>query len=244
MSNSYFQFKQLTIHQNRCAMKVTTDSCFFGAWASAEIQNSSRFGRNKIQNLLDIGTGTGLLSLMIAQKNNTCIDAVEIDKNAAEQAGENVLPTPWKEQIKIFNENILSFSSPVKYDCIICNPPFYENDLPSFQHQKNIAHHSGKLTIEETIISIKKFLKEDGIFFLMYPSKREKELENIFVQQRFFPEKKIYLKQSLHHQPFRILIKGMKKFVLQKTSTISIWNENQEYTQQFVELLRDYYLYL
>ena len=240
MSNSYFQFKQFTIHQNRCAMKVTTDSCFFGAWAAKEIQNT----KFKIQNLLDIGAGTGLLSLTIAQKNNTPIDAVEIEKNAAGQAVENILATSWKEQIKIFNENILSFSPSVKYDCIISNPPFYENEISSSRHQKNIAHHSRELTIEETIITIKNFLKEDGIFFLMYPSKREKEVESIFVQQQFFPEKKMYLKQSVHHRPFRILIKGMKKFVLQETATISIWNENQQYTQEFAELLMDYYLYL
>lgn len=240
MSNAYFRFKQFTVNQDRCAMKVTTDSCFFGAWAAVEIQNS----KNKIQNLLDIGTGTSLLSLMLAQKNSVVIDAVEIDKNAAEQAAKNIFSTPWKEQINICNENILSFSPSAKYDCIISNPPFYENELASSQHEKNIAHHSEELTIEETINCIKKFLKKDGIFFLMFPFKREKEIEKILFQQHFFAEKKIYLKPSVHHQPFRIVIKGLNQFVLPETSAISVWNENQQYTQQFVELLRDYYLYL
>ena len=160
MANPYFQFKQFTIHHDRFAMKVTTDSCFFGAWVAEEIKKEKR----KIKNALDIGAGTGLLSLMIAQKNKIEIDAVEIDKDASQQAKENIEASPWKNQIHIFNEDIVSFQPGKKYDCIISNPPFYENELASEKQKRNIAHHSEQLTISEVLRVIKNHLDEEGFF--------------------------------------------------------------------------------
>src|SRR4051812_47572749 len=114
MPNSYFKFKQFTVYHDRCAMKVTTDACFFGAWAAKELLEST----NIATNLLDIGTGTGLLSLMIAQKNDLLIDAVEIDKEAAEQAKENISSSPWKKNIHIFNQDITKLKAECKYNII------------------------------------------------------------------------------------------------------------------------------
>lgn len=241
MPNPYFQFKQFTVHHDRCAMKVTTDSCFFGAWAGREIKNS----KSKTKNLLDIGTGTGLLSLMIAQKNNVEIDAVEIDTEAAEQAKENINASPWNKQIKIFNEDILTFQPAKKYDCIICNPPFYENELRSEAEKKNIAHHSRQLTIAQLLSVIKNHLKENGFFFLLFPFKRKEEIEKLFLQNELHPSKSVILQQSVKHSPFRVIAEGVhKKTNAQTIETISIWNEEQQYTERFTELLKDYYLYL
>ena len=112
MPNPYFSFKEFTVYHDRCAMKVTTDSCFFGAWAAQEIKNSEA----KIKTVLDIGTGTGLLSLMIAQKNEVEIEAIEIAPAASEQARENTVASPWKNSIHIFNEDIHAFHPNKKYD--------------------------------------------------------------------------------------------------------------------------------
>lgn len=222
-------------------MKVTTDSCFFGAWAASEIQKS----KIQIQNVLDIGAGTGLLSLMIAQKNNVCFDAVEIDAEAAHQAKENICSSPWLEKIKVYNQNILGFHSEHKYDCIICNPPFYENELVSAEQKKNIAHHSSDITISQVLNEIKKNLKEEGTFFLMYPAKREKEVNSLFDKNNFYFLKKIILKQSVNHSAFRIITMATKQNLNQaETLEISIWNEKQQYTKEFIDLLKDYYLYL
>src|ERR1044072_9361853 len=100
MSNSYFQFKQFTIHQERCAMKVTTDGCLFGAWVSNKIKNE----KLRIKTCMDVGAGTGLLSLLLAQKNeNVLIDAIEIDKESYEEAKENIGSSPWKERVTVIN---------------------------------------------------------------------------------------------------------------------------------------------
>src|SRR5689334_19640143 len=138
MPNPYFRFKQFTVFHDRCAMKVTTDACLFGAWCAQEIQCLQPVPRH----LLDIGTGTGLLCLLIEQKNELPIEAVEIDPDAAQQARENVAASPWKHKIQIHHADILSCHPEQEFDCIVSNPPFYENELASQQDQKNLAHHS------------------------------------------------------------------------------------------------------
>jgi tRNA1Val (adenine37-N6)-methyltransferase len=246
MPNPYFRFKQFTVYHDRCAMKVTTDSCVFGAWAADEIQKS----KVKIQNLLDIGTGTGLLSLMIAQKNDLEIEAVEIDEEAAMQARENVLSSPWDERLEVHHDNILLFQSDQKFDVIISNPPFYENELQSGKAEKNIAHHSEELLISQVVQLIAQHLNEKGIFFLLYPYKRQDEINKLFQINELYPLRSVILKQSVKHQPFRIMTMGTKSEVAGKREssfrdiTMSIRDENQQYTEPFVSLLKDYYLYL
>src|SRR5437016_546981 len=136
MANSYFQFKQFTVHQERSTLKVSTDSCIFGAWVAEKsrelrfVDPSTGSGRT-IPAALDIGAGTGLLMLMLAQQWNGAIDGIEIDKSAYEQALENIQASPWGNRLHLFNGDITSFALPGVYDLIISNPPFYEGDLIS-----------------------------------------------------------------------------------------------------------------
>src|SRR4051812_5902465 len=142
-------------------MKVCTDACLFGAWISEEVKSKN----SKVKSVLDIGTGTGLLSLMFAQKNlQSIIDAVEIDEAAAQQARENFEASPWKERLQIYSTSIKLFISEKKYDLIISNPPFFENDLKSDDSKRNLALHSSQLSLEELLDAITKHLKEDGLF--------------------------------------------------------------------------------
>ena len=137
-------------------MKVTTDGCLFGAWVANAINNSELI----INNCLDIGTGTGLLSLMLAQKNPQIkIDAVEVDKDAFEQAKKNIAESPWANRIKVYHADIKVFGSAKKYDVIISNPPFYENELKGNDEKKNIAHHNDGLLLPELLKIIKRILK-------------------------------------------------------------------------------------
>jgi tRNA1Val (adenine37-N6)-methyltransferase len=241
MPNPYFRFKQFMVYHDRCAMKVTTDSCVFGAWAAEKMQQS----KLKIKNVLDIGSGSGLLSLMLAQKNTARIDAVEIDAECAKQAKENIGVSPWQEMIDVHEANILTFQSLHRYDVVICNPPFYENELASVKQQKNIAHHSEELKISQVLASISKHMNDNAWFFLLIPYKRSNEVGEIIRQNGLFMIESVILKQSVNHEPFRIMIMGAnEKTDSANTQVLSIWNEERQYTEGFVSLLKDYYLYL
>ena len=245
MPNSYFQFKQFTIHQDRCAMKVTTDACLFGAWVAEEVKSQeSRVGS---QQSLDIGTGTGLLSLMLAQKNqDALITGVEIDEGAEKQAKENINTSPWKDRINVLQGDVKDHNFPEKFDLIISNPPFYENELRSDTDKKNIAHHSESLTLKELLNIIKNNLNPDGNFFLLLPYKRNDEIKKLFRDHELHISKMILVRQSVKHDYFRIFIKGSLSAEKKETEfdELSIWDDKQQYTNEFVLLLKDYYLHI
>lgn len=240
MANSYFQFKQFTVFQNRCAMKITTDACLFGAWCAKEIKDS----KTSIKNVIDIGTGTGLLSLLIAQQNNIPTDAVEINKEAAEQAAENIAASPWKNRITIFNEDILSFNTKNRYDCIVSNPPFYENELASPEKNKNIAHHSHQLKLSQLLPNIFTKLTATGILFLLLPFKRDNEVEILLSTLQLYVHKKIIVQPSVLHTPFRIMLMVSKQKSKPMVSKLVITNEKKEYSAEFAALLNPYYLHI
>ena len=242
-----FQFKQFTIHQERTAMKVSTDSCLFGAWVAAQLQKQIPTSKK----LLDAGTGTGLLSLMIAQENNYEIDAIEIDTSAAQQARENVEASPWKERISIIEADLLVFSPGKKYDIIISNPPFYQNELNSGKTAKDIAHHSMALTLEQLFKKTAELLNEDGLYYFLLPYKRLDEIRLLISEAGLTIHEEVHVKPTVNHPPSRIMIRGIVMKPADRgmnptseTLILSIKDQDNQYTEAFVSLLRPYYLYL
>ncbi|HWJ90571.1 MAG TPA: methyltransferase, partial [Flavisolibacter sp.] len=246
MANSYFQFKQFTIHHDRCAMKTTTDACLFGAWAAIELQKKILENKQEADlapKVLDIGSGSGLLSLMLSQKNAVAIDAVEIEPDAAQQARENIQASQWRDRIEVFNEDIVSFEGS-GYDYIITNPPFYENELSSSRPEKNLAHHSAALSLMTLVNTIKEKLKSTGTFFILFPFKRAEELEKTLGLNGLFIQKRIQVRQSVNHAPFRVMIMGSAAAPPRvEHDQIDIAGARTEYTPAFTDLLKDYYLY-
>lgn len=242
MANSYFRFKQFTIQQDRCAMKVTTDACLFGSMLSSMIS------KQEVLKVLDIGTGTGLLSLMLAQKHpDISVDAIELDEEAFKQASENVTNSPWSKRINVVHADARNYNAWQQYDIIISNPPFYANELKSENQHKNIAHHSEELTFTDLFNSIDQNIKPSGSFYLLLPYKRYAEIRNFLSKNDFALLKVILVKQSVNHNFFRVIVEGRKK--TNETheiafDEISIWDGQQQYTVEFVSLLKDYYLYL
>jgi tRNA1Val (adenine37-N6)-methyltransferase len=240
MPNPYFQFKQFTVYHDRCAMKVTTDACLFGAWVAEDCQRSTV----NDQRLLDIGTGTGLLSLMVVQKNKDIqLDAVEIDKAAAAQATENVKASPYAHNITVHQSDITNWEKG-SYDIILSNPPFYEKEIPSTQKGKNVAHHSEGLRLEELFFIIKEKLTDSGSFYLLLPYKRRHDIDKQLQQAGLFLEKKVIVHPAVENAPFRLLLKGGKRPFPTQSESLSIYDTTRAYTPEFVALLKDYYLYL
>ncbi|MCG2615414.1 methyltransferase [Terrimonas sp. NA20] len=242
MANSYFRFKQFTVHQELAAMKVTTDSCLFGAWTAAQLDSQS-----PVTSILDIGTGTGLLSLMLAQKYSAHIDAIEIDGDAATQAEKNFAQSPWSDRLQMIHQDVHQFTPSHSYDVIISNPPFYENDLTGTDSKKNIAHHDSGLLLDDLIkIITNKLTPGNGSFFLLMPEKRLSETLSTIRQHQLQTYKICRVRQSVGHGFFRVLIYGGNQG--NETSPfneeLSIRNSHNEYTDEFVALLKDYYLYL
>ncbi|MDI9364857.1 MAG: methyltransferase [Flavobacterium sp.] len=235
MANDYFKFKQFTISQQHCAMKVTTDGCLFGAWLANELQNTSPNLR-----LLDIGSGTGLLSLMVAQKTTATIDAVEIDIHATEQAIENISASPWHNKLQVFNSAIQDYQSTV-YNYIFTNPPFFDKDLKSADAKRNLALHSAALSLEELLANITRLLAPSGYFAILLPYHRVAFFEDLATANGYHLHKKTLVQPTPKHAYFR----GMLQFGFAKKEAIVdsiIIKEYNNYTAQFKELLKDYYL--
>jgi tRNA1Val (adenine37-N6)-methyltransferase len=236
LANNYFQFKQFRIDQENAAMKVCTDSCIFGAVIKPT-------GFKKI---LDIGTGTGLLALMIAQRSDASIDAVEIDKEAAEQAKQNVKNSPWSDKIKVYKQPIQEFTVTTenKYDLIISNPPFYKDSLKSEDEKINTAHHSTFLSMEELLDAVSKLLLPQGLFMVLLPSFEAELLREAALEHNLFTSSIVKIKDNEKAKVLReitvfsytLTIPSMREFVIKK--------EDNSYTVEFVELLKEYYLNL
>ena len=229
-------------------MKVTTDACLFGAWAADEVKSQIPIAIGiEGKRILDIGTGTGLLSLILAQKKSEInILAIEIDNDAATQAKENFRSSPWKERIDVIEGDVKHYPFPEKFDIIISNPPFYEREIRSEADSKNVAHHSENLTLEQLLNVIKSNLNEDGLFFLLLPYKRNEEIKKLFKDNQLSISKILFIRQSVKHDYFRIFLKGHLRIKEKETEfdEMSIWDEHQQYTEEFVRLLTDYYLHL
>lgn len=219
-------------------MKVTTDSCLFGAWCAAEIKKTEAL------NLLDIGAGSGLLSLMIAQQNLVNITAVEIDNDAAEQAKENIAASPWAESINVVVENILTTNFEFAFDVIVSNPPFYENELQSETKAKNIAHHSHALTLSNLFSFVDKNLSPGGIFFVLLPYKRLNEIELLLKNDEWYVTQKVIVSPTVQHKPFRLILALAKQPSTNVESNVAVKDNENKYTAEFVSLLKDYYLHL
>ncbi len=250
MANSYFQCKQFTIQQQHCAMKVTTDACLFGAWTASQIENK----KLEIKHLLDVGTGTGLLSLMLAQKINAHIEAIEIDKDSALQAAENFAASPWQERLKVYHTSIQSFAQlpshqfanlPINYfNFIISNPPFFENNLKSENDKRNLALHSSELSLVDLVQAVQKLLAVNGHFAILLPYNRTNFFIELMEKENFYLQTKTLVRQTPKHTFFRSMLLFGKNETLEIKEEIIFKDESNMYTPAFTALLQDYYLYL
>lgn len=234
--NTFFEFKRFRIDQAQAAMKVTTEACILGAWAFHEAPTR----------ILDIGTGTGLLALMMAQRYpQSHIDAVEIEKNAFNEATQNIQQSQFAPQIHLYHTAIQTFSQniPYKYDLIICNPPFYKNHLQRNHLILNQALHQITLHLHEVAQICSFLLNEKGLAWILLPPFTMDDFVNIALKNRLFPQSCLHV----YHSPCHALLRKIVAFGKEKKSCstyeLFIKDEQENYTTTFKNLLKEFYLH-
>ena len=235
MANGYFQFKQFTIHQQHCAMKVGTDGTLLGAWALAS-ESPCR--------ILDIGTGTGLIALMMAQRYPQAkVTAIDIDDGAVRQAKENVSASPFVDRINVFKADVLTFEEEEKYDSIVCNPPFFEDSLTCPDPQRTEARHTVSLCYRQLMEAVFRLLKDDGCFSFIIPSDCRERLESEAHLRGFFLSRVCSIQTTPKKAPKRYMIELSKQPVNEVDTTNGILESSpQVRSDWYQELTKEFYI--
>lgn len=233
MSNPSFEFKQFTVFHDKCAMKVGTDGVLLGAWAPVE----------KAKRILDIGTGTGLIALQLAQRNpSAMITAIEIDPAAAEQAQENVSRSPWADRIEIIRNDFRLYSPEGKFDLIISNPPYFVDSLKCPDEQRSKARHTGGLNYDLLLRHSAHLLWEQGAVSVIIPSEAEKTVIDTAWKYKLFASHCL----RVFTKPGKPCRRVLLTFVFQEQEcteeSICIETERHKYTSEYIALTRDFYL--
>ena len=233
MPNPFFKFKQFTIHHDRCAMKVGTDGVLLGAWVN--LSNS--------QHILDIGTGTGLIALMMAQRcKASSITAIDIDEEAVNQANENIQASPWKEQVKAVQQDICSYQPNVLFDTIVSNPPYFINSLKSSDAQRNTARHTDSLSAEDLMRKSAELLTEEGHFSIILPTEQIEELIQIGERVGLYPSRRTNVITRPGLLPKRTLMEFCKRNTSYPTDELIVELDRHVYSEEYIALTRDFYL--
>ena len=238
MANPYFRFKQFTIYHDKCAMKVGTDGVLLGAWADTE---------NRM-NILDVGTGTGLIALMLAQRSPAAsLWAVDNEASALAQAKENIGNSPFSERITLVDSPFQQYArqTALCFDLIVSNPPYFADALLPPERQRAQARHSVTLTLDELLFCSRCCLAESGILALILPYSRSDELDELSEKHAFCLKRKTIVCPLPGRSPKRILV----ELTLQQTPrtvnrSLIIEETRHHYTREFTDLVGDFYLNL
>ncbi|MFD2933923.1 tRNA1(Val) (adenine(37)-N6)-methyltransferase [Spirosoma flavum] len=243
-----FRFKQFTIQQDRTAMKVCTDACVLGA--SADVADCGVPGTaDRVSRILDIGTGTGLLALMAAQRNLTAqVDAIEVDDAAFVQAKENVAASPFAGRVRVVHRRVQDFYCDIRYDRIMTNPPFYTNHLRSPDAAVSRALHTDELPFSELVEAVARLMQPDGQWWVLLPPYEAGKLAELAKKVGLRPFKRL----SMRHHAQKAVFRVITGFAFEKScipdETLDIYEFDEEtrsggtYTVEFRALLRDFYL--
>ncbi|WP_431133656.1 tRNA1(Val) (adenine(37)-N6)-methyltransferase [Psychroserpens mesophilus] len=231
-----FQFKQFTVQQDQCAMKIGTDSVLLGTWVSLE--------RNPIS-VLDIGAGTGILSLILAQRSHAqTIEALEIDDKAYEQCVDNFEQSPWNDRLFCYHASLEEFADEIDdtYDLIICNPPFYAENYKTENSKRDLARFQDAMPFEHLLESVVALLSKEGLFSVIIPFSEEEKFTVLAAEFAIFPKRITHVKGS----PSAAIKRSLIEFSFSKSDIINseliIETARHHYTENYINLTKDFYL--
>lgn len=236
MPNDSFEFKKFKIRQDKCAMKVGTDAVLLGAWV---IPNGST-------KILDIGTGTGIIALMLAQKSNAAIVAIDIDKDSTEQAKLNVAESSFASQIQVqhisFQE--LSSTSTQKFDLIVSNPPFFVDSLKSTNDGRTMARHNDLLSFEDLLRGVKKLLSEKGKFCLILPKNEAMLFRDLAKTKGLYLSKlmRIRTRPEKDSEKRHLMQFEFKETEFSESTLVIEADSHRNYTEEYKKFTQDYYM--
>lgn len=233
MGNSYFKFKKFTIYHDRCAMKVGTDGVLLGAWASA----------NEPKRILDIGTGTGLIALQLAQRYPTSqITGIEIDSEAASQASENSSASPWASRIEIVCQDFLQYKSDKKFNLIVSNPPYFVDSLKCPDEQRNLARHAQGLSYELLFKHASQLLDIEGNFCVIIPAEVEMHVIECAAMHLLYPCQRLCMYNKPQAPLRRVLINFTHRLATCMNEHLYIRKEDNNYSDEYKKLTGNFYL--
>ena len=233
MSNSYFKFKQFTIEQGSCAMKVGTDGCLLGGW----------FDCSQSRRILDVGTGSGLIAIMAAQRCNAMVTVIEIDSEAALQAKDNVKNSPWGDRVEIIKKDLLEYVPEELFDTIVSNPPYFVNSMKCDNASRTLARHSDSLGSEEFFACADRLLASHGKVSIVIPCDITEEWRRSANGYGFAVSRLAYIKTTPRKTPKRVLLEFRRGNAAECIeSTLVLENSPGVYSKEAQEILRDFYL--
>ncbi|WP_177230412.1 tRNA1(Val) (adenine(37)-N6)-methyltransferase [Chitinophaga sp. CF118] len=241
MANHYFRFKQFTVYQDACAMKVCTDACIQGAYTARYLLENTL----PSEKIMDIGAGTGLLGLMLAQQlTSSNFTAVELDSAAAIQASGNIAAAPWANRMQLVATDVRELPATALYDFIITNPPFYEADLKSNDHLRNQAMHATTLNYAALLKVIADHLQPEGAFSILLPWRPFADFTALAADSGFYARQVLQVRQSVQHEYFRSVGIFSRREGVTDMQEMAIREAGNVYSSAFTDLLKPYYLYL
>ena len=233
MPNPYFAFKQFTVRHDRCAMKVGTDGVLLGAWT--DLSHSRR--------ILDIGTGTGLIALMLAQRSmDARITAIDLDSAAVEQAQENIQASPWKDRIEALQQDICTYHPNETFDTIVSNPPYFIDSLKCPDGQRNTARHTDTLDADRLIGKVSELLTSGGRFSIILPAEQTEDLIRVAGEKGLHPSRQTWVITRPGLSPKRILMEFRKTPITLQPDELVIELERHVYSEEYIALTKEFYL--
>lgn len=231
-----FKFKQFIIQQDRCAMKVGTDGVLLGAWTSLERNPNS---------ILDIGSGTGIIALQMAQRCNAeVVDAIEVDEDAYEQCVDNFEASPWADRLFCYHAGLDEFMDEIEdeYDLIISNPPFYSEEISSGDSARDTARQNNALPFDELLEGVSKLLSPEGVFSVIIPFKEEKDFVVLANSLGLFVKRITRIKGNPNSELKRSLMEFSFSRRTMFEDELTIESGRHQYTKEYVDLTKEFYL--